>query len=300
VVDWQSTVTKTALKHSQTVSDNYEKMKLLFTAFLILNTIISYTQQLDISKLKFVSMEHSGFDCYLGEDIYSGKIEITYLNHKKSLCRIHSNDSLFFEVEKSNEFINTIINLIDSTKNYLLKNSRGGCTGPEYYTFKIGYEQSKIEDNGCILPLRFFKIVKLIEDNNSPCEIPSITIETDTLIQTIFPKEKISDFIQDSLFKERFTPSFEQIAKTEKLLKLKLTKEEFKKYDRQYIGCINKKKESIIIINLYLVLGSPIIPSYKNEIIIDCGCLYYNSRQVIVNLNSKKIEFIEIIPKKCR
>lgn len=275
--------------------------KTLTILFLLFNFL---GQSQDIQLLKHVSLEEGGFDCFLGEDIYGGKIVFEYQNSESSICRVYHDSIHYYEVTKPNKFINSLIKDIIYMDS-LLDVNKGieGCTGTDYYSFNIGNKKTEYSDEACIFNNEFPILCRKIQDNNYSTNKSSKEIKIDTfnLSGYIFPKEKPLNFTFTEKISTRFTPNKKEVKEVEKLLKMNLDFKEYSEFERQYIGWINSNNEKNVFINMYNYIW--IIwarPMGSKEILVDCGALYSDSKQYNINLSKQSMNEIKIKIKNCR
>ena len=123
---------------------------------------------------------------------------------------------------------------------------------------------------------------------------------------TVIFSQEYTDLINQSDFKERFTPTEQEIVRTEKALKRNwiinksminqggscpIIHKKLNKYKRQYVGYINSSGEKIIWINFIWKREKGILSKLDKEIIIVLdGCSYFWD----INLNLEKEELFNL------
>ena len=101
------------------------------------------------------------------------------------------------------------------------------------------------------------------------------------------PKIRLPDL------KERFTPSDIMILKAEEMLHLEYQKA-LRKFHRQYIGYINDRNDSILLVQFLRIVSQSkmkeYFPNWKNEYIVGFGRFYEeNTNRYIINFNQNRI-----------
>jgi hypothetical protein len=133
---------------------------------------------------------------------------------------------------------------------------------------------------------------------------PSVYVKGKGYSGYIFNKEH-SVMVSIKNQQGRFTPTFEEVERAEKLLKSRLPElnkdkisqgekcgnieKELESYTRQYVGFINQKGNKIIWVNMLMHLRS--VPSKHIIIVDDGGSNYWN---VKIDITSRDVYDLEI------
>lgn len=243
------------------------------------------------------SIEQSSFDCFLAANIYVGKIECSYYSEDSSCFRLYHDSVSYFQIIKPNSITKIIETHVYNLKNRLDTNKLNECTGTDYYTIILDSTVFKYTDEGCIWDYSIEQLASKIQSIDFLGKKRSREIKfklSDDLAEKskgyVFDKKYPLDFyIED--FKTRYIPTNYQLRKVVKLLKSQDVLAEQIDFQYQFFGWKNNKGENIVLVNSFPVIyGVSFKPS--EDIQIDCGMLYSESKQYLINLNKNQISSV--------